>query len=133
MKINELAKAANVTADTVRYYVRLGLIQATKDPHNGYRFFSQAALQRLKFIKAAQRLGFKLEEIQLIFDDADKGDSPCPRVRSVIATRIAESAAQIQQLQQMHDRMRHALFEWDQMENGMPDGHSICRLIETRK
>jgi DNA-binding transcriptional MerR regulator len=80
-KVTELAKAAGVTPDTVRHYTRLGLIRAAKDRQNGYRFFSGEALARLRFIKVAQGLGFTLKDIKLIFRDADKGDSPCPRVR----------------------------------------------------
>jgi MerR family Zn(II)-responsive transcriptional regulator of zntA len=133
MKVNELAKAAGVSADTVRHYVRMGLIRAAQNPHNGYRFFSPEMLARLRFIKAAQRLGFKLQDIQLIFADADKGDSPCPRVRDVIAARIEESAMQIRELQDLQGRMQQALRQWDSMADGSPDGHSICRLIESQE
>lgn len=74
MKVNELAKAAGVSGDTVRHYVRQGLIQAKKDPANGYRFFQASMVQRLKFIKAAQRLGLSLQDIRRILSDANKGD-----------------------------------------------------------
>jgi MerR family Zn(II)-responsive transcriptional regulator of zntA len=133
MKVNELAKAAGVSADTVRHYARLGLIQANRAPANGYRFFPVSAVQRLKFIKAAQRLGFSLQDIQLIFQDADKGHSPCPRVRQVIAARIEASAAQIRELEETHRRMQLALEQWDSMSDGTPDGHSVCRLIESQE
>ncbi len=133
MKVNELAKAAGVSADTVRHYARLGLIQSNREPANGYRLFPASAVPRLKFIKAAQRLGFSLQAIQLIFADADKGHSPCPRVRAVIAARIEESAAQIRELEAIHRRMQLALEQWDGMSDGVPDGHSVCRLIESQE
>lgn len=133
MKVNELAKAAGVSADTVRHYARIGLIRAQKEPTNGYRFFPASAVQRLKFIKTAQQLGFTLHDIQLIFTDANKGNSPCPRVRNMIAARIEESAEQIRALQKMQRRMQQALRDWDNMSDGKPDGHSVCRLIESRK
>jgi MerR family Zn(II)-responsive transcriptional regulator of zntA len=132
-KVTELANAAGVTSDTVRHYTRLGLIKAAKDRQNGYRFFSGETLARLRFIKVAQGLGFTLKDIKVIFRDADKGDSPCPRVREVIAARIEESAAQIRELQALQKRMQHALIQWDRMQDGVPDGHSICRLIESQK
>lgn len=131
MKVNQLAKAAGVSADTVRYYVRLGLIRAVKDPQNRYRYFPAASVQRLKFVKAAQRLGFKLQDIQLIFADAEQGDSPCPRVRELITAHIEESAERIRELQALQARMREALRLWDRMSDGKPDGHSVCRLIES--
>ncbi len=133
MKVNDLAKAAGVSAETVRHYARQGLIQAKKDPANGYRFFPTSDVQRLKFIKAAQRLGLSLQDIRRIFADANKGESPCPRVRHMIAQRIEESAEQIRELQKVRRRMQRALKEWDRMSDGTPDGHSICRLIESQK
>jgi DNA-binding transcriptional MerR regulator len=131
MKVNQLAKAAGVSADTVRHYVRLGLIRAVKDPQNGYRFFPASSVQRLKFIRTAQQLGFKLQDIQLIFADAEQGDSPCPRVRELIAAQIEQSAVRIRELQVLQARMQEALRRWDHMSDGKPDGHSVCRLIES--
>jgi MerR family transcriptional regulator, Zn(II)-responsive regulator of zntA len=133
LKVTELANAAGVTPDTVRHYTRLGLIRAIKDRRNGYRIFSSEVLGRLRFIKVAQGLGFTLKDIKLIFRDADKGDSPCPRVREVIAARIEESAAEIRELQALQQRMQQALIQWDRMQDGVPDGHSICRLIESQE
>jgi MerR family transcriptional regulator, Zn(II)-responsive regulator of zntA len=132
MKVHELARAAGVSTDTVRHYAREGLLQASKDSHNGYRSFSPEMLSRLRFIKAAQRLGFRLEDIRIIFADADKGASPCPRVRDVIALRIEESAARIRELQALQSRMEQALRQWDGMADVKPDGHSICKLIESQ-
>ncbi|MBN1377627.1 MAG: MerR family DNA-binding protein [Gammaproteobacteria bacterium] len=131
MKVNQLAKATGVSADTVRHYVRLGLIRAVRDPQNGYRFFPASCVQRLKFIKTAQQLGFKLQDIQLIFADAEQGDSPCPRVRELIAAHIEESAVRIRELRALQARMQEALLRWDRMSDGKPDGHSVCRLIES--
>lgn len=131
LKVNQLAVAAGVSADTVRHYARLGLIRAVKDPRNGYRFFSASSVQRLKFIRTAQQLGFKLQDIRLIFADAEKGDSPCPRVRELITAHISESSRRIRELKALQQRMQEALRQWDQMSNGKPDGHSVCRLIES--
>jgi DNA-binding transcriptional MerR regulator len=131
MTVSQLAGAAGVTAATVRYYARLGLIPADRDPHNGYRRFSGVSLQRLKFIKTAQGLGFKLDDIRAIFADAERGDSPCPRVRELVARYIEQSAVHIRQLQALQARLRVALQQWDAMADGAPDGHSVCRLIES--
>jgi hypothetical protein len=53
MKIGEVAKAAAVSKDAIRYYIETGLLHATKDPGNGYQLFSPTAVSRVRFIKQA--------------------------------------------------------------------------------
>ena len=79
MRVAQLAKAAEVSAETVRHYSELGLLQPSRDPHNGYQLFSQNDLQRLRFIARARRLGFSLKDVQAILARADSGAAPVPR------------------------------------------------------
>jgi MerR family transcriptional regulator, copper efflux regulator len=63
LSIGKIARAANVSADTVRYYERMGLISAPPRAKSGYRTFSEADLRRLILIRRARDIGFSLEEI----------------------------------------------------------------------
>ncbi|WP_251976967.1 MerR family transcriptional regulator [Salinicola avicenniae] len=130
MKVSELAKAAGVTAETVRHYTRQGLLTPQRDPDNGYQLFGARDLERLRFIQRARTLGFSLKEIADILAQADQGDSPCPLVRDLLAARLPQIHARIRELQALADRMEHAMRDWAQLPDGTPDGHSICRLIE---
>ena len=132
MKISELAKHAGVTRDTIRHYVAIGLLRAERDQDNGYQIFNSQALSRLQFIKTARQLGFRLNDIQEIFSDAAHDHSPCPRVRELIAHRITETRKTIEELTQLCDRMEISMSAWKGMPDGEPDGHSICRLIESQ-
>jgi MerR family transcriptional regulator, Zn(II)-responsive regulator of zntA len=132
MTIGKFAKQANVSRETVRHYVELDLIESNKDPDNGYQLFSQKALVRMQFIRGAQQLGFKLQEVKMIFDDARKGDSPCPRVRELLVEHIKESQRRIQELVSLNERMEAALVAWHSMPDNTPDGDSICCLIESQ-
>ncbi|MCW8195595.1 MerR family transcriptional regulator [Proteobacteria bacterium 005FR1] len=132
MKIGELAKAAEVSKDTIRHYLDMGLLQAEKDPGNGYQVFSPEAVSRLRFIKQAQQLGFRLDDIARIFEDAQDAQSPCPRVRDIIVERIRETRQQIAELTRLCDNMEKAVGSWEEMPNQMPNGQSICRLIESQ-
>ena len=51
-------------------------------------------------------------------------------VRDVFQQRLAEVEREIQELQQLRQRMTTALAAWQEMPDGTPDGHTICRLIE---
>lgn len=62
MTIGRLAKAAGVSVETIRYYQSRDLL-AKPEPKGAYRYYSAAAVERLRFIKRAQELGFSLDEI----------------------------------------------------------------------
>lgn len=130
MRVIDLAKRANVTGETVRHYTRLGLIEAERDPNNGYQIYNEAALKRIQFIQQARTLGFSLKQIESIVEHADSGDSPCPMVRDLLQKKVPETKAKIAQLQAHLKTMEAALATWEDMPNGTPDGHSICCLIE---
>ena len=131
MKVSELARRAGVTAETVRHYTREGLLHPTRDPANGYQLFTQSDLERLRFIQRARTLGFSVAEIGDILAHADQGDSPCPLVRDLLASRLPQIRARIHELEALASRMEQALEAWAEMPDGTPDGHSLCRLIES--
>ncbi|WP_104204836.1 MerR family transcriptional regulator [Billgrantia saliphila] len=131
MKVSELARRADVTAETVRHYTREGLLQPRRDPDNGYQLYGQNDLERLRFIQRARTLGFSVAEIGDILAHADQGDSPCPMVRDLLASRLPRIRARIRELEALATRMEQALETWAGMPDGTPDGHSLCRLIES--
>jgi len=131
MKVNELAKRGGVTAETVRHYAREQLLAPQRHPDNGYQLFSDTDLERLRFIQRARKLGFSVAEIRDILGHADQGDSPCPLVRDLLASRLPQIRARIAELEALAERMEHALESWQHMPDGTPDGHSVCRLIES--
>ncbi|GAA0575301.1 MerR family DNA-binding protein [Halomonas salifodinae] len=131
MKVIELARAAGVSGETVRHYTREGLLHPSRDPDNGYQRYGPRDLERLRFIQRARTLGFSVAEIRDILAHADQGDSPCPLVRDLLASRLPEIHARIAELQALAKRMEQALSTWEAMPDGTPDGHSLCRLIES--
>lgn len=74
LSIGKLAKATNASIDTLRYYVRIGLLTPDARSTHDYRMYEKPAINRVQFIKNAQQLGFSLSEIEklLNFDDSDK-------------------------------------------------------------
>ena len=130
MKVKDIAEAAGVNPDTVRFYTRENLLKPSRNPDNNYQQFNAEDLRRLRFARKARQLGFSLPEIRQILDQADDHHSPCPMVRDVFQQRLAEVEREIRELQQLRKRMTAALSAWQDMPDGTPDGHTICRLIE---
>lgn len=126
-----LAKRTNTPLFTVRYYTRIGLLKPSRDLRNGYKVYKQSDKDRLRFINAAKALGFTLAEIEEILDHAVHHDSPCPMVREIVEKRIEENKEKIRELKKLQKRLESASEMWKSMKDSEPDGHSVCRLIES--
>lgn len=131
MTVAKLARETRVSTDTIRYYVRVGLLSPGRQEDNNYQLFSSNDANRLKFIHHAKQLGYTLKEIRQIIEESESGHSPCPIVREIIQSRIQENRRKLQELQALQDRMENALKHWNDMPDGVPDGHCICHLIES--
>ena len=126
-----LAKRTNLPIHTVRHYTRIGLLHPARNRENNYKVYQSSDAVRLKFIVAAKELGFTLAEINHILDQAEHGNSPCPSVRKIIVHHIEENKRRIKELQSLQKKMENALKDWQNLQDSMPDGHSVCHLIES--
>ncbi len=131
MTVSELASLSGATPHAVRYYTRMGLLRPERNPDNGYRLYKPREVNWLRFIRQAKRLGYTLNEIKAIMHDADKGQSPCPRVREILQRRIVKNRQQLEELMTLQTHMEQALLDWADKADGMPDGQSVCHLIES--
>lgn len=129
--VTELANRCNTTPHAVRYYTRMGLLRPKRNPDNGYRIYKEAEVSWLRFVRQAKNLGYTLKEIKEIMHDVDDNTSPCPRVREILMKRITENRQHLDELMTLQIRMEHALGHWKKMPDGVPDGHSVCHLIES--
>ncbi len=83
LRIGELAACVGTTADTVRYYEQLGLLEAPTRSDGGYRLYGQVELGRLQFIRRAKSLGLSLGEIKALLGLAQQGE--CRPLRKQVA------------------------------------------------
>lgn len=131
LTVTDLANRSGATPHAVRYYTRMGLLRPKRNPDNGYRLYRHSEVSWLRFIRQAKRLGYTLSEIREIMHDSDQGKSPCPRVREILGQRIDENRRQLDELMALQTRMEQALEQWSDMPDGIPDGDSVCHLIES--
>lgn len=90
LTVSKLAKRVGTSADTVRYYERIGLLPDTERSTAGYRLYGDDAVERLRFIKQAQRFGLRLEAIAELLDVRQRGLCPCGHTRRMLEDRVAE-------------------------------------------
>jgi MerR family mercuric resistance operon transcriptional regulator len=93
--IGQLASAAGVNVETIRYYERRGLLRQPPRIGDGYRRYTDGDLERLHFVARAKRLGFTLSEIAALIDPAADGstDSILELARSKMEDLRAQQTA----------------------------------------
>lgn len=101
MRIGELARAVGVNPKTVRYYEGIGLLPAAERTSAGYRVYDDADVARVRFIRTAQRLGLRLDEIAEVLALRDADQRPCGYVRSVLHEHVVDIDERIAELQRM--------------------------------
>ena len=103
--ISALATSFGVTPDTVRYYERLGLITPAERSPSGYRLYDGEATERMRFIKATQRMGLRLGDIKELLDIRDRGQCPCGHTQTLVERRLREVEAEIKELKAIHRQL----------------------------
>lgn len=99
--IRDVARSVGLTAQAIRFYERLGLIEKSQRTSGGYRLYSTEALERVRFVKDAQSLGFSLEEIREVLRLKYSGQSPCDCVCTMLNGKLRDLKNQIKQTDQM--------------------------------
>jgi MerR family mercuric resistance operon transcriptional regulator len=101
--IARLAEAAGVGVETIRFYQRKGLLAEPVRPPGGIRRYAASDVARVRFIKAAQRLGFQLSEIaQLLRLDDGAG---CRDARRIAEEKLAEVRVRLSDLRRVESAL----------------------------
>lgn len=122
MLISEFANRTGLTADAVRFYVRLGLLQPTTGTKGGnrpYQLFSEEDVETVGLIRMQQAIGLPLREIAELLAENAAGRLTPERSKEVLK-------GQLQQLQERRDHIErmmvyiHAKLAWFEDRNGPP-------------
>ena len=123
--IGQLAQAADVPTSTIRYYEREGLLEPEGRTEGNYRFYGPHSLERLRFVKAAQALGFTLMDISMLLGFRDGKDDPCEEVQHIIEGRLDDLEKRLEDLQTVREVLSTYL---SRCESGGDTGH--CEVID---
>lgn len=121
--IGALARAAGVTVEAVRFYQRKGLLAAPPRPAGGIRRYTETDAARLRFIKSAQRLGFRLDEVAQLLQLQD--GTHCSEAAGVASACLADVRRRLAALQRMEQALAGLLHACDRH-----GGELHCPLIE---
>ena len=130
MLIGEVARLADLTPATIRYYEELGLLTPPRRSEAGYRHYCPATLDELRFIKKGQGLGFSLEEIGEILSISRAGKAPCTQVLDMAQRNLAAADDRIRHLQDFRNRLAAQIARWkDMSSNACVNG--LCEIINS--
>jgi DNA-binding transcriptional MerR regulator len=130
--VSELAVAAGLTPDTIRYYEKAGLLPPPARTASGYRVYEVSAVERLQFVQGAQRLGLRLKDIADLLAIRDTGTCPCEPAEQLLRGRLDEVDTEIARLTALREQMAAMLAALPNPAEcpPMPAG-SWCPPVET--
>jgi len=101
LSIGAFAKEAEVSVETLRFYQRRGLLSEPDKPYGSIRRYGQQDIARVRFVKAAQRLGFSLDEVAglLTLDDG----THCDDARQFAELKLADVRAKLAALRRIEE------------------------------
>lgn len=124
LTIGRLAHAADVGIETIRYYQRRKLLPLPARAESAFRKYPPALVDRIRFIKRAQELGFTLEEIGALLELEDGKNRRA--IRKVAAARLAQIRARIADLTRMEHTLSHLIEHCETTGQARP-----CPIIAT--
>ncbi|MEJ3653178.1 MerR family transcriptional regulator [Actinomycetes bacterium KLBMP 9759] len=108
MRTGEVAAAARVNVQTLRYYERRGLLPEPRRSPGGYREYDRSAVDLLLVVKSAQRLGFTLDEVAELLDTGRKRH-PTPDLQARARLKLAEIERRMADLAHIRDGLHQVL------------------------
>jgi DNA-binding transcriptional MerR regulator len=134
MRIGELAERLNLNPRTLRYYESIGLLTEPARTDSGYRDYSEDDLERVRFVKSAQRLGLSLDEIKEILAFRDRGELPCDYVLSVIEREAEDLNRRIREMRKLRDDLKVLKNKAQRIPKARLKGDAcVCHIIENQE
>ncbi len=113
LRIGHLAQLSGVSADTIRHYERLGLLGKAPRSGGGYRLFPPSAVDRVRLIQRAVRVGFSLRQLGTFLRVRQTGGAPCRSVRDAATQMLEALDRQLADLTATRTAIHTMLNDWN--------------------
>lgn len=119
-RIGQLGKRAGVSADTLRYYEKIGLLPRPLRDAGGRRRYGEADLARLRFIQRAQAMNFSLAEIRGLLALRERPQTARADARRLTAEKLAAIEARLKSLRLLRNELKLLLNLCTSADQGCP-------------
>ena len=109
MKIAEVSEQVGLSADTLRYYERVGLIPPVQRNEGGIRDYNELDLRRVDFIKCMRGAGLPVEVLIEYMGLVQQGDSTIEARKEILIEQRNLLAARMEEMQKTLDRLNYKI------------------------
>lgn len=127
MRIGEVSERLGINPKTIRFYESIGLIPEPRRTPAGYRDYDEEDVERLEFVKAAQRLGLRLEDIGEIIAFRETGQQPCDYVISLVRRELTDLGKKMEEMRRLQGELDDLMDRAEELR-GLA-GYKYCPII----
>jgi len=109
MRISEVSEQCGVSADTLRYYERIGLLPPVNRSDSGIRDYSDLDVRRVEFIKCMRSAGLPVEVLIRYYGLVQQGDETMEDRQAILVEQRAEITARMEELQKTLDLLDYKI------------------------
>jgi len=128
LKIGEVTELLGLTADTLRYYEKSGILPRVSRTASGIRQYNERDLSRLKFIQRAQKMNFSLTEIRDLLNMREDPQHARDEVRQLTVQKLEETREHLAELTTLRNELQLLV----NLCRGSKDGCPIIEGIEEK-
>tara|TARA_B110000014_G_C19661261_1_gene347620 strand:+ start:59 stop:490 length:432 start_codon:yes stop_codon:yes gene_type:complete len=126
-KIGELASKTGLTAHTIRFYEKNGLINASQRSEAGYRYYAETDVRQAEYVKTARKIGFSIDDVATLLSiRVDKRSHTCQDVTDITQRKLNDVNEKISELLSMQQTLQILLNSCC----GGPESATHCSIME---
>ena len=130
-QIGAVSKQTGVTVDAIRFYERERLLKRPERSEGGFRLFCSRDVERIRFIRRAQELGFSLSEIRELLVLRSDNLAACSHVRDLLQSKLAAVRGKILQLRKLEAQLAADFKKCDRtLRCAAEAGHKCCPVLD---
>ncbi len=131
IQIGKAAEQTGLSVDAIRFYEKQRLLGRAQRTEGGFRLFSAADIERIRFIRGAQRLGFSLLEIRELMVLGRDGIETCAHVRDLLRSHLAGVRGKMRELRALEKQLAQSLRQCERRRKTSGDSHAgPCPVFE---
>jgi DNA-binding transcriptional MerR regulator len=133
-QIGEVARQTALSVDAIRFYERRALLPPPMRTPGRFRLYTAEDLDRLRFIRQMQDLGFSLREVKQLVELRARQSDPCASVRELLEGKLTKVRAKMGDLRKLESELEMDLRECEQeLKRRTERGPSGCPLLKKPK
>ena len=131
IQIGQVSEQTGLSVDAIRFYEKQRLLERAPRTEGGFRLFNTQDIQRIQFIRSAQRLGFSLPEIRELLVIQREEDETCSHVHDLLQAKVAQIHNKVEELRLLEEQLKRKLRKCERKLKMSGDSHNgRCPVLD---